>query len=126
MSILILWSLWLVVLIGLPPLMIWGWVRWAKRTQPRTAFSIMSWAGLSLATLSALLAISTLIYAQAIGGFPLYDPLLLKIYRWGLSISLVGIICAIGGIWRAGPVRWHAPACTAGMLLFWFLAAISE
>jgi len=52
--------------------------------------------------------------------------LLLKIYGVGLALSAAAIICAIGGIWRAGPVRWHAPACAAGMLCFWFLAAISE
>jgi hypothetical protein len=61
-----------------------------------------------------------------IGGFPFYDPRLLKIYVCGLLLSLAGILCAIGGVWRAGPVRWHAPACAVGMLLFWFMAAIGE
>lgn len=117
---------WIAVLAGLLPLMIWGWVRWAKRKQPRTAFSMLSLTGFSLATASALLAVSSLVYAHSIGGFPFYDALLLKIYRWGALISLTGTIFAIGGAWRSSPVRWHALACTVGTLLFWAMAAEGE
>ncbi len=126
MNVIVLTVLWFGLLASLPPLLIWGWARWGKRRGPRTLFSMLSLAGFSLATLSALLAISTLIYGQVIGGFPFYDPRLLKIYRWGALISLVGIIFAIGGAWRSSPVRWHAPACTVGMLLFWIMAAEGE
>ena len=122
----VLTVLWFLTLAVTPPLMVWGWVRWAKRKQPRTAFATLSFLGFSLATLSALLAISSVIYGQAIGGFPFYDLRLLKIYRWGALISVTAIICAIGGGWRPGPVRWHAPACSTATLFFWVLAAGSE
>jgi len=117
---------WFVTLIVTPPLMVWGWVRWATSKQPRTVFSTLSFVGFSLATLSALLAISSVIYGQAIGGFQFYDPLLLKIYRWGALISLTAIICAIGGGWRPGPVRLHAPSCATATLFFWLLSAEAE
>ena len=111
---------------GLPALTIWGWVRWSKRRQPRTLPSILSLVGFTLATASGLLAASSLLYASAIGGFPFYDPLLLRIYRWGGVLSLSGIVFGIGGVWRPGPVRWLAPVCSLGTLLFWFASAIGE
>lgn len=114
------------VYIALPAVMTWGWVRWWKRTQPRTPFSILSLIGFTLATASGLLAISAMLYARAVGGFPFYDPLLLRIYRWGALLSLSGIVFAVIGVWRPSPLRWHAPACAIGTLLFWFAAAMGE
>lgn len=114
------------VYVGLPALMIWGWVRWFRRTQPRTLLSILSLIGFALATASGLLAVSSVLYAHAIGGFPFYDPRLLRIYRWGGVLSLSGIVFGIGGVWRPGPVRWLAPACSVGTLLFWFVSAMGE
>jgi hypothetical membrane protein len=112
--------------IALPAAMIWGWVRWLKRKQPRTPFSILSLIGFALATVSGLLATSSVLYAHAIGGFPFYDPLLLRIYRWGALLSLSGTAFALIGVWRPGPLRWHAPTCAVGTLLFWFAAAMGE
>jgi hypothetical protein len=116
----------LTVYAGMPALMVWGWVRWSRRTQPRTVFSILSLIGFTLATTSGLLAVSSLLYAHAIGGFPFYDPRLLRIYRWGGLLSLSGIVFGIGGVWRPSPVRWLAPVCSVGTLLFWFASAIGE
>jgi hypothetical protein len=112
--------------VGLPALMIWGWVRWSKRTQPRTLPSILSLVGFTLSTASGLLAISAMLYARAVGGFPFYDSLLLRIYRWGALLSLSGIVFAVIGVWGPSPLRWHAPACAIGTLLFWFAAAMGE
>src|SRR5438477_12901352 len=95
---------------GLPALLIWGWVRWFKRTQPRTLSSILSLVGLSLATASALLAIPSTVYAHAIGGFPYYDPRLLRIYRWGGLLSLSGIVFGFAGL-------WCKRICTTGQVL---------
>ncbi len=64
----------LAVYAGVPVLTVWGWVRWSTRTQPRTLFSILSLIGFTLATASGLLAVSSVLYAHAIGGFPFYDP----------------------------------------------------
>ena len=112
--------------LGLPVLTIWGWVRWFRRTQPRTLPSILSLIGLTLATASGLLAVSSVLYAHAIGGFPFYDPRLLIIYRWGGLLSLSGLVFGIAGVWRPGPVRWLAPVCSLGTLLFWFASAMGE
>jgi hypothetical protein len=114
------------IYIGLAALMIWGWVRWSKRTQPRTLFFNLSLIGFTFAMASALLAISSVMYAGAIGGFPFYDPLLLRIYGCGGLLSLCGIVFGVGGIRRPGPLRWLAPVCAFGTLLFWFMQAIGE
>lgn len=110
----------------MPVLTIWGWIRWRKMTQPRILMSDLSFAGFALATASVLLAALTVFAAMIRGGFPYYDPLLLTIYKIGLLLSLGGLIFGICGIWRIGPVRWHAPICALGMLLFWLLSAASE
>ena len=112
--------------IGLPALMVWGWVRWFRRTQPRTLPVILSLIGLALATASGLLAVSSVLWAHSIGGFPFYDPRLLRMYRWGGLLSLSGLVFGIAGLWRPGPVRWLAPVCSFGTLLLWFASAMGE
>jgi len=112
--------------VALPAAIIAGWFRWAKRQGPATTFSILSSLALGLATCSALLALGTRIYAHAIGGFPFYDPRLMRIYRWGLLLSLGGIVLGLIGCWRRSPLRWLAPACAAGIFIFWWFTALSE
>jgi len=114
------------IYLAVPAAMISGWVRWIKRRQPQTLSSILSLIGFTLASASGLLAISSVLYAQTIGGFPYYDPSLLRIYRWGVLLSLAAIMFAISGAWRPSPLRWYAPACAAGMLVFWFMSASGE
>ncbi len=114
------------VYVGLPALMIWGWVRWCSRTRPRTLPAILSLISFALATASGLLAVSSVLYAHVIGGFPYYDPRLMRIYACGGMLSLAGIVFGIAGVWRPGPLRWHAPACSLGTLLFWFVSAMGE
>ena len=112
--------------VALPATIVWGWVRCFTRSQPRTTFSTLSLIGFALATASALLAISALVYSAVIGGFPYYDPRLLRIYRIGALLSLCGIVFAVIGVWRSSTLRWHSLACTVGTLLFWFVAAMEE
>ncbi len=109
-----------------PVSLIWGWVRWARRPKQKTVPAMLALSGFALATASGLLAISALIYAQLIGGFPYYDPRLLRIYRWGIQLSLIGVIFGLAGVWRSSALRWHAPLSAAGALLFWILAASGE
>ncbi len=111
---------------GVPALTLWGWARWFGRTQPRTVPVILSLIGFTLATASGLLAVSSVLYAHAIGGFPYYDPRLLRMYRWGGLLSLSGLVFGMAGVWRPGPVRWLAPICSFGTLLFWFASAMGE
>jgi len=111
--------------IVMPVVIVWGWLRWKKGTQPRNVFSTLSLIGFTFATASSLLAVFSIACAIAFG-FRHYDPTLLKIFRSGLLLSLVGFLFAVCGVWRASPLRWHAPAGAAGMFLFWFVAVLGE
>ncbi|HLJ29053.1 MAG TPA: hypothetical protein VKY85_20250 [Candidatus Angelobacter sp.] len=114
------------ICIALPAVMIWGWVRWAKHREPRTAFSTLSLVGFALGTVSGLLAIVAMLYARVVGGFSFYDPALMKIYRWGALLSVTAMVFAIIGLWRPSSLRWHAPVCAVGTLVFWLAAAAGE
>lgn len=49
-------------------------------------------------TASGLLAVSSLVWAHAIGGFPYYDPRLLRMYRWGGLLSLSSLVFGQGAV----------------------------
>jgi uncharacterized BrkB/YihY/UPF0761 family membrane protein len=114
------------VYFGLPVAIIAGWIHWAKRRGSVTLLSLFSVVAFGLATCSALIALSSLVYAHRIGGFPFYDPRLMRIYRWGGWLSLVAVVLGLIGCWRRGPLRWYAPICAAGMLIFWGWSAMGE
>lgn len=112
-----------------PTMLVWGWVRWTKQ-RPRlwTVTLTLSFIGFLLATASALYGLWMIVYALQ-GGFlpkyPHYSPdyrSLYRIIRIGAVISLSGIVFALGGIGRRGPVRWQAPASAVGTLAFWLIA----
>jgi hypothetical protein len=123
-------SIWIMCAIAvygvLPVLLIWGWMRWASSSQPRTAPAIMACVSFALTNLSALLALGTVFYAWFVRPFPYYDRVLMKIYGCGMLLSLAAFVIALGGVWRPSPVRWHAPLVALGMLTFWVRAASSE
>jgi hypothetical protein len=110
----------------LPAVMVWGWVRWFKRPKPQALFPILSFAAFALATASAVLALSSILYANSIGGFAYYDPRLMKIFRWAGVISITASAFAMAGVWRPSSLRWHALACAIATLFFWFAAAMGE
>jgi len=122
----ILWFIAIGTTLLVPALLIWGWVRWLKDKNPRTTSSTLSLLGFSFATASALLALLTHLYARFVHSFPFHDPALLRIYGGGCLLSSAGIVFAIGGAGHRGPVRWLAPACAVGTLLFWLIAMASE
>jgi hypothetical protein len=86
----------------------------------------MAFVGFVFASMSFLLAAGSMIAAAWKGGFRYYDPVLLRIFRWGLLLSLAGILFGIGGAWRRSALRWHAPTLATGMFFFWFFSALSE
>lgn len=112
------------VYVALPAVLVAGWVRWARRRQIGRTWPSLT--GFSLGTASAMLAIGAMVYAGMIGGFRYYDPTLLRIYRWGVLLSLAGLVFAAVGLRWSGPVRWYAPAAAVGTLLFWLGAAAGE
>ncbi|HWZ84454.1 MAG TPA: hypothetical protein VNW47_17625 [Terriglobales bacterium] len=65
-----------------PVLLICGWAQWVRQPKARTLFGAFSLGGLVLSTVSALLAIAAVAYAQ-IHHFPHQDPTLIKMYRVG-------------------------------------------
>jgi hypothetical protein len=115
--------------IAIPVLLVWGWIRWArgnKEESPRSRSTMFSLLGFSLATASAVLAIGTHLYARFIRNFPLYDPTLMKIYACGCLLSIAGIAFAVAGSGKPNPVRWLAPVCAFGTLIFWLMAMSTE
>jgi hypothetical protein len=109
-----------------PALIVWGWMRWFKRRRPIAVFSVLSLFSFALATVSAICAFWSILYARYAGGLPYYDPLLLKLFRLGSLASLAAMLVALAAVWRPSPLRWHALACAAATLFFWFAAAMAR
>src|SRR5438105_912834 len=84
-----------VIYVGTPVSMILGWRQWWKLKQRPTVLPSLSLIGLVFGSASVFLAASSLFYSMIIGGFPYYDPRLLRIYRWGFVLSMSGIVFAI-------------------------------
>jgi hypothetical protein len=95
---------------------------------PRTLSSKLSLIGFAFAIASGLLAASSILYARAIGGFPYYDPLLLRIFAWGFLLSSVGLTLTIIGALRPSQnrLRFLPLICAAVTLIFWLLTAMGE
>ena len=70
-----------------------------------------------------MLWLISLIWARVIGGFPFYDPVLLRFYRWGGLTGLAGLVVSFVG---KGKLRWPTCALSSLMILLWFMAAIGE
>ena len=108
-----------------PVLLISGWALWIRQPKTRTLWAALSIGGMVLATLSALLAVAAVAYAQ-VHHFPHQDPTLIKLYRVGLLLSRAGVVFGIAGSVRPGTTRWFAPLSALATLAFWMLAATSE
>lgn len=104
-------------------------VSWSKgirdpnRTNPLSDLSLI---GFAIGIVSVLLAIGSVLYARASGGFRHYDPRLLRIYWSGLLISLVGLVVGLLGRGRSSRLRNFSPLLSGVMLLFWLLQASTE
>ena len=109
-----------------PTILIWGWARWIRLPKQNTVAAVLSLCGFILATASALVAVSGMVYSFAIGGFQYYDPRLMKIMGVGGLLSLVSLILGLSGLWRANPLRWHAPVLAISTFAFWIAAAAGE
>ena len=108
-----------------PVMLVSGWMRWVKSRSLGTAAAVLSFTAFVLGTVSATLACSTTAYAQ-VHHFGFYDPTLMRIEGWGMILSLVSILLALIGLSGKSAVRWHAPVCAVGTLVFWVMAAAGE
>lgn len=122
----LLWLVAVTVTLVVPILLVWGWLRWSSDESRHSRSSMFSLIGFALATGSAGLALGTHLYAVFVRSFRYYDPTLLKIYACGSLLSVVAIGFSFAGSGRPSPVRWLAPICSIGTLLFWLLAMGSE
>jgi hypothetical protein len=113
-------------LVVAPVDLVWGWVVWIRSSKSMTVPSVLSWIGFAFATFSALLAIGTFIYAQRIHGFGFYDPLHMKLIRWGSLLSATGLLFGLCGVWRRNPLRWHSLLAALGTLAYWVIVAEGE
>ena len=104
-----------------PAALAWGWARWTGRPKVWTISSTLSFVGFLLASASAVLAMSTVVYASN-GGFETSYSFFYRVVGRGAVISLLATIFAIGGVWRQGSLRWQAPAGAIGTLAFWLVA----
>jgi hypothetical protein len=114
------------IIFGLPALTVWGWVRWSLRSKQQTVFVKLSLAAFGISTLSSLLSVVTMIYSATTGGLPGYSPAFMRIFKTGMLLSVAAIGLGAAGAFRPSALRWHAPACGLGILMFWFFSAISE
>lgn len=102
-----------------PPVLVWGWVRWSQRPKLRTIPSIISLVGFIFATSSATLAVSSLVHASFFHFSGGLDPVLYYMFGSGMWISFGGILLGATGVWRQSSLRWHALVCALGTLAFW-------
>jgi hypothetical protein len=106
-----------------PASLIWGWMRWTKLPKNNSVVSILSLIGFILASVSGSLGLATVLFARA-GGTSVASETFRWLFLIGLFSSLIGVIFAIGGIWRRSPLRWFAPAGTLATLAFWLLLTV--
>src|SRR5689334_6454690 len=116
-----------VVFCGLTAWVVWGWVAFSrKRSDNLSLGMVLSVVGFCFASVSTVLSIGSGTYAQFRGGFPFYDPTLLRIYFWGFCLAAVGLVCGLAGIGKKSPLRFKAPALSLFMLLLWLAQAMGE
>jgi|SRR4051812_47458298 hypothetical protein len=110
--------------VAVPAGLVWGWIRLLRNRQSHVTFLAPSLAAFALGTVSAVLAIGATLFTGDAVTSP--DPSLLRLYRMGALLSFTGIVLAVVGVCRPGPLRWHAPACAMATLIFWLVAASGE
>ena len=114
------------VYIAIAFVLVFGWFEWARQPQRRDACSLLALVGYVLGTVSLLMVVASVVYAQRVGGFAFGDPLWLRIIRLGSAISCGGLMFAVLGVWRRSALRWYALGFSLGTLFFWLGAAVGE
>ncbi len=119
-----LWTLaFLLAYLVAPTTLIWGWMSWCWQEKARAISSILSFIGFTLASASAVLALSAIAFAE-LGGFQSNSGFFLfaKAIKTGGILSSAGFLFSLAGLWQKSPTRWQAPASAIGTLVFWLVA----
>ncbi len=112
------------IAVFLPAVMVWGWARWFKGSEPSTFSSNLSLGGFVVANVSVLLALSATLFLHSSAGSPLSSSLLLRLYSIGFLLSVLGVLLAIAGLRRSSSLRWPGLVCAGGVLVFWLFTRI--
>lgn len=110
-----------------PATVVWGWARLIRHREPRTRSSVLARIGLSCATLSALLACASVVYARSIPGHDSWQRMpfpLMIIDRAGSVLAVISVVAAIPGTWQRNLVRWHALVGAIAVLIFWLASGM--
>jgi hypothetical protein len=99
---------------------------WTRRSPRHHTSLLFALASFSLVTVSLGIAVWAMLYARKIGGFPHYSPLLMRIFRSGLGLSLAAVIIAFQGLPPRSTNRRLLLTLSLGPQLFWFLTMMGE
>jgi hypothetical protein len=113
---------WIAVPVGLA-CTIWTWWRSSPKVESPKWRSYLGLAAFSLAGISALLFPFLAIWARVRGGFPFYDPVLLRCYGLGFILGAGGFLLSLLG---KGKVRWPACVISFAMMFIWLMASTAE
>src|ERR1700682_3510179 len=116
-----------VIWLALPPAVLaWALWRWLT-SRPRIADPV--WRGytallaMALTAISVLLWVTSLIWARVIGGFPFYDPILMRFLLGGGLTCLSGLVLSFPA---KGKLRWPILSLSVLMTFLWFAVAIAQ
>jgi hypothetical protein len=103
-------------------LLVWALHRWWVAS-PRIGVPALRYhvalVAIGLGGVSTLLWLTSLVWAQAIGGLQVYDPVLMWFVRLGFLTAPLGFLTSFLG---KGTLRW--PSCgLSGLMTFLWLAA---
>jgi hypothetical protein len=107
-------------------IIVWAVQRWVHS---KPLFEMPLWrsslacASFALGSASVLLWIFVGLWALVRGGFPFYDPVLLRMYAIGALLGLAGFVFSLPG---KGKLRWPACGIAALMTFLWIAAATGE
>ena len=102
-----------------PPILIWGWIRWWKGRAERNHGQFVSFVGLLFTTASALFAAGVCLYpARVAESFDL-DPIFGLLLRLGMRTALAALPFSIVGVGWPNPARWQALASSLLAPFFW-------
>ncbi|MGB7281292.1 MAG: hypothetical protein WBE13_03435 [Candidatus Acidiferrum sp.] len=99
------------------------WLQASPRISPPAWRSYTAICAFCFAVVSFVLWLVLFVWARVVGGFPYYDPFVLRFYGFGLLTGTMGLV---GGLIGKGKLRWPACGMSALMAFLWLAAASSE